>query len=167
MADVTIKFTLSNGYEELETFEANSGLILDIEDYIDDYVDNLNSELEEGEEEVTCDGWEVDDYCVDYADQQGPEDFNDLDDWGEYCEDCDEFGNAYCLRYADVGENNFQDEYVGCFDSFLEFATDYINNNYNLDNFVKNYFDYDSFANDLSMEYSSYDDRDGCHIFRD
>ena len=167
MATVTIAFTYSNGDTDYADFYAHERLIAEITDYIDDAVSSLNDDIQYGAEEITCDGWEVFSYGNDYNDQQSPYDFKDLDDWGDYCEKCDRHGNIYCRRYADIGENDFESEYVGYYSSFLHYARTVVDNCYDLDEFAKDYFDYDKFADDLEADYSTYRDLGGVHIFLD
>lgn len=166
MATISIEFNFSDGSVEYAEFDANSGLVMDIEDYKEDLLFEKNDELEDDSEKIDLDDWEVHSIDLDFADQQCPSDFDDLDDWGEYCEYCDEYGNAYCLRYADIGENYFEDEYQGCHESFLDFIYRFVDDCYNFDSFTKKYFDYEKFAEDISCDFSTYEDSDGIHVFK-
>ena len=169
MATVTIEFEFTDGSTDQSDFEADGLLVAAITEYADDAVEALNEDFDEDDEdaeEIDLVGWHVVDVDYDHADQQGPDDFKDLDAWGEYCEECDKHGNAYCLRYADVGDNDFEEDYCGCFDSFEDYARQFVDDCYNLDGPLASYFDYERFASDLEMDYSTYEDSDGVHVFR-
>ena len=63
----------------------------------------------------------------------------------------------HCFSLNDL--DNFSDAYIGCYDSFNEFANEqadiYLDDNYQGHDFIKQYFDYESYARDLSYDYSS------------
>lgn len=59
--------------------------------------------------------------------------------------------------------DQFQDDYQGYYNSEEEFATQIIDECYDLSDFVKSYFNYDSFARDLFMGDYTYEDG---HVFR-
>lgn len=167
MATVTIEFSFSDGSTDQNEFDADGLLVAAITEYADDAVSDLNADLEDDADEIECTGWEVVDHDTDYADQQGPDDFKDLDAWGEYCEDCSRHGtNAYCLRYADVGEHDFDDEYNGCHGSFTEFAEQFFDDCMDCPDSLRCYIDYDKFARDLEYDYTTYEDSEGTHVFR-
>lgn len=175
MATVKINFEFSNGCDSIDDcaeFDADGLLIAAITEYADDRASELNDDLADVDEdnedagEWECTGWEVEDWESDLADLQGPEDFKDLDEWGDYADVAERYGNAYCLRYADVGEHDFDDEYNGCWDSFEDFARNFIDDCYDLDGPLASYFDYERFASDLEMDYSTYEDSEGVHVFR-
>jgi antirestriction protein len=169
MASVTILFTLTNGSTHSEDFDADGSLIGTIDDFADDLVSDANDGADdeaEDYEEIELDGWEVEGSDEDHSDQGEPSDFSDLDAWGDYCELCDEHGEAYVLRYADVGDHDFGDEYNGCWGSIEEFAEHIAEECMEIPANMSAYFDYEKFGNDLMMDYSEYDGDDGVHIFR-
>ncbi|WP_010249852.1 antirestriction protein ArdA [Myroides injenensis] len=58
---------------------------------------------------------------------------------------------------------SFEEDYQGCYNSEEDFAYQIIDECYDLSDFVKSYFDYESFARDLFM--SDYNYESG-HVFR-
>ena len=175
MATVTINFEWSNGDSEYQDFEATSGVVSYIEDYRDERLQELNDDLEASDEElgrviarddIECDGYDVRDYDGDCAGQQGPDDFDDLEAWADYCDLVAEHGEAFVLRYNDLDDCDCMDEYNGCWSDAAEFVQNLIEDCYDLDipSFV--YVDWDRTARDVMMDYSSYDGSEGIHIFR-
>ncbi len=169
MASITISFNFSDESSTTEDFDADSGLLTTIADFGVETAESLTEDLadEEGcEVEIEFEGWEVESTDLDHSDQQDHDDFTDLDAWGEYCEEVDKHGEAYCLRYADIGDHDFEDEYNGCWGSEEEFAEHFVDDCMEVPSSMAMYFDYEKFARDLMMDYSSYDGSEGCHIFR-
>ena len=94
----------------------------------------------------------------------------DLADLDSFAEDCEEYGEAFELRYFDLGgidRRDFEDQYQGCFDSTECFARDLVDNCYEVPEHLKFYINYESWARDLMMDYSAYEGDAGVHIFRD
>ena len=74
----------------------------------------------------------------------------------------DEVIMAYAEHTGDELDNeliaNAEDYYVGTFDSFQEYADDFADEQlYITDDFLKSYFDYESFARDLEYDYTVLD----------
>lgn len=144
-------------------FEAEGGLLDDIADKADELVDALNADLDDGEEEWVFDDFEVDDFDDAFADPTG---FSDLDDYAEYAEKCEEHGEAYVLRYEDIGDFEFNDSYSGCWDSAEDFVQDMIEGCYEIPDHLTCHIDWESYARDIMMDYSEYEGNEGLHIFR-
>jgi antirestriction protein len=155
-----IKLTLS---DENETRDEIIQVEVDdsIESFIDDWIDDYN---DEHEAEFELDSHEIVYFDSDYA---NPDDFGSLNEYGEYIGKCLEHGEAYVLRYEDVGDHDFEDEYNGCWDSEEEFVQNLIEDCYTCDDFISNYIDWEKMTRDVMMDYSSYHGDDGYHIFRD
>lgn len=154
MATVTISFEDQNEEWTSEDFTADSNLM----DYIDEYVDKND-----------CNDWEVDDWDLDFDSQMGPNDFDDLNEWGEYCELVDEHGEAFVLFYNDCGgcsEDYFREYYQGCWSNVEEFVQQLIEDCYDLDIPPFVYIDWERTARDVMMDYSTYEDSKGHHIFQ-
>ena len=77
------------------------------------------------------------------------------------------------LAYADyLGDfqeavSNFEDAYNGEWDSEQAFAEDFVESCYTLEDPLAMYFDYEAFARDLFMDYTSLDAPSGIYVFRD
>jgi len=166
MAIIDIIFTFSDDTTLCHHFEATEGLGGDIADYAKDQAVERAEDCDGNEIEVTCTGWEILDVETDYESQADPDDFETLDDWAEYCDQVQDNGEGYCLRYEDIGENNFSEEYRGCWSSEEEFAHDLLESCYTLDDPLSSYFDYEKWTRDVMMDYDSYMGEDGFHIFR-
>lgn len=180
MATVEIKFEFTNGLEvreDCEEFDAERGVLARIDEYADEFVSDLNAEQEENDDcldEWECTGWEVESFETEYEDQEGPDDFANLDEWGEYCEEADSAdsmayrygGDAFVARHADVGSCDI-DDFVGSYGSFEEYAETYVDDCLDIPDSMRCYFDIEKFASDLEMDHSVYDGGEGVLIFRD
>ncbi len=166
MASVTIDFEFSDDSTDQYDFDADSGLLESIEDYGQEAAEQLNAECDEDGVEIEFEGWSVASTDLDYSEQGDYEEFSDLDAWGEYCEEVEKYGEAYCLRYADIGEFDFDDEYKGEWASEEEFAQNYMDDCMDVPKHLSQYIDYEQFASDLMMDYSSYLGGNGYYIFR-
>jgi len=74
----------------------------------------------------------------------------------------DEVIMAYAEHTGDELDNeliaNAEDYYIGTFDSFQEYADDFADEQlHNTNDFLKSYFDYESFARDLEYDYTVLD----------
>ena len=74
----------------------------------------------------------------------------------------DEVIMAYAEHTGDELDNeliaNAEDYYVGTFDSFQEYADDFADEQlHNTNDFLKSYFDYESFARDIEYDYTVLD----------
>jgi antirestriction protein len=168
-SEIEVRFDFVNGDETRsikDTFDpADSSLQYTVECRRDEMLDELNDGLEDSDDEWEEDGFEVVDHDTDWA---NPWDFSDLDDYGAYAELVEEFGQAFHLRYEDVGEitkSDFEDAYHGCWDSFEAYAENYVDDCMDLDETAARYFDYEKFARDLSYDYAEYDGDEGTHVF--
>ena len=135
----------------------------DVESHGEEYLEECN---DSGDDD---DDWSLDEtIIVDFDDDYGdPHDFNDLDEYAEFVEQVENHGESFKLRYDDIGDSNYSEQYVGCYDSAEDYAQSYYEDNYDIPDFIKNHIDWDSVASELLMDYSTYDGDDGVHIFRD
>lgn len=152
MAEISIDFYSSEGIADSTDFEANSGLLEAIADYAED---------------IDCDEWHIVGSDLDYSLQKDYGDFDNLNEWGEYCENVEKHGYAYVLRYDDIGEFDFDNEYNGCYDSEEDFVQALWDDCYNIPDFICGYIDWESVTRDVMMDYSSYYGNEGYYIFRD
>ncbi len=166
MPTITIKFSFSRTDEDhfdYCNFEVEGGLLGDIDDCKDDMLSDLNSLVDDAEE------WVFDEFDIDVSDEDfaEPTNFNDLDDYAEYVEKCKEHGEGYRLRYDDIGEFNFNDQYNGCWGSEEDFIQDLCESCYETPDWLEGYIDWERITRDYMMDYSSYEGSDGIHIFRE
>lgn len=88
-----------------------------------------------------------------YHESMGEKEFNKIE---EYCELCDDYGveavedflKLYRPDYIDM----MRDAYAGVYDSKEDFAREFVNNRYDLENMMGDleyYFDYEALARDL------------------
>lgn len=112
--------------------------------------------------------------ATEYADEVAVHDYDGINMSNEYpdfeelyyfCQALEdsELDNEVILAYAeDTGEEldteliaNAEQNYVGTFDSFQDYADVFADEQlYNTDDFLKSYFDYESFARDLKYDYT-------------
>lgn len=167
MPTITIKFSFSRTDEDSFDycdFEIESGLLGDIDNCSDDLLSDLNSLVADDEEKWVFDEFDTDAYDEDFA---PPTDFDDLDMYAGYVALCEEHGEGYHLRYDDIGEFNFDDQYNGCWHTEEEFIQDLCEGCYEIPEWCAGYIDWERVARDFMMDYSSYQGSDGIHIFRD
>ncbi len=169
MSDVYIEFTFVKGDEvcvEKQDFEGTSGVLGYVTDYADEWCEKRNSELECSDEEWECDVWNIESTDTDHLEEADAEDFDDLDEWGDYCDQVAAYGEAYCLRYADIGDFDMDDEYNGCWSNAEDFVQNLVEDCYDLDipSFIS--IDWECTTRDVMMDYSAYDGNEGTHIFR-
>jgi len=165
MADITLRLCLTNDKDEsvvlVHVFDVCEDLETDIEQFVEDY----NADLDEDASEFELDDREVVTFDTDYAD---PFDFDDLNEYGEYVEKCDEHGDGYRLRYADIGDFDFDDQYNGCWNSEEEFVEELYTECNDIPDHLQFYIDWEKLTRDFMMDYSSYEANDGLvYIFRD
>ncbi len=170
MPTITLSFNFSRessdgaSHSDNADFEVITGMLSDVDDKADEFLDALNSDLGDGDEPWLFDEFEIDDFDDDYAD---PSSFSDLDDYAEYIEKCEEHGEAYVLRYEDIGDFDFNDQYNGCWDTAASFVQNMIEDCYEIPSHLALHIDWDSYAQDIMMDYSEYEGNEGLHIFRD
>lgn len=160
MPTVTVKFTGQNVDLEDE-FQVDSCLEETIQEYVDDY----NEEHSEDDEPSEILEWEV---------VAGDENFQDLSkfdslkEYVDYIEMCEKHGEAYRLRYDDIGDHDFGEEYMGCWPSAEEYVRDtFVSCHGKIPGHLSGYIDWESLTRDWMMDYSTYEGDDGVHIFRD
>ncbi len=78
----------------------------------------------------------------------------------------DERSDAYDLRFADIGEFDFDDTYVGYHDSVSAFVCDTFVDGSSIPDCLLAYLDVDELIRDTMGGYTAYDGSDGVHIFR-
>lgn len=149
MATISINFFYNDECVTCDNFEVEEGMESDIVDFM---------------EENECNSWEIYGWEGEYPD---PVDFDNLDEYAEIVDKIDEHGEAYYLRWQDIGDFDFDDQYNGCYDSEAEFAQRLYDDCYGCDNTLYCYVDWDHYARDLMMDYSCYEGSEGLHIFRD
>jgi len=164
MADITLRLSLTNDNGEsivlVHVFDVCEDLETDIEQFVEDY-----NGFDEDASEFELDDREVITYDTDYAD---PSDFDDLNEYGEYVEKCDEHGDGYRLRYADIGDFDFDDQYNGCWNSEEEFVEELYTECNDIPDHLRFYIDWEKLTRDFMMDYSSYEANDGLvYIFCD
>lgn len=176
MAMVTLQFTFSRcGNKETvcEEFDTDCHSEFDFDDFATEWCKEANADLEdEDDDSDDSDEWELDDwsYCEWDEDYGDPNAWSDWDEYVTFCNNVDEFGEAFRLRYEDVGEITrieFQDSFWGEFNSLEEWAQSYYEDCYEIPDHLANYIDWEAVASDLSMEFSVYEGGRGVFIFRD
>ena len=168
MATVTINFEFSDDSSLVAEFEGCAGVGGEVSDYGEEQAEELAEDCDGNPVEVECTGFEVIDFdCSDYMDMEAPDDFDDLDAWGEYCDLVEEHGEAFVLRHADWSGHTSMDNYHGCWASQEEFVQNLCEEccGLELPNYI--YIDWERTARDIMMDYSSYEGNEGIHIFRD
>ncbi|MHC4372227.1 MAG: antirestriction protein ArdA, partial [Planctomycetota bacterium] len=114
-----------------------------------------------------CTGFTIIDTDTDHSEEETADDFYDLDECGEYGDMVEEHGEAFVLRHADWSGHNNMDDYHGCWGSAEEFAQNFYDDVYGCDNSMYSYIDWEHYARDVLMDYSTYEGDDGLHIFSD
>jgi len=164
MSTVTIHYDFSDDSDVSNEFEASSGLL----DYIAEYAEEMaEAKSEDSGNETTFERWEVFETELDFVEQRDWDDFDNLDDWGEYCDLVEEHGEAFVLRNNDWNGHEDLDNYNGCWRSEEEFARHCYEECYLIPDHLQFYIDWEKVARDMMMDYSSYEGDDGYHIFRD
>ena len=175
---VTFNFRESNTNEECSQeheFDACEGLEREIDDWAREWIDeNNDQELEPGsdadagdDEAFSCwvlTGWEYSEWDDDF---NAPTEFKSADEYGAYVELCEKHGEGYRLRYDDIGDNNFEDEYNGCWASEEDFARQLYEDCYDIPDHLAAYIDWEHLTRDVLADYSVYSGNEGYHIFRD
>lgn len=170
MPTITMQFNFSRvssdgaNHVDYADFEVECGLESEIEDMSDSMLSDLNDDLADGEEEWVFDEFEVDGSDDDFA---CPTAFDDLDDYAEYIERCEKHGEAYVLRYEDIGHFDFDDQYNGCWSSEEDWGQNTLDEFFDVPDFLTHYIDIEKWTRDALMDYSVYEGDDGFHIFRD
>lgn len=167
MAVIDVRFDFSRDLDNQSVsreIEVTGGLTTDIDDCRNEIVDELNADIDEDDGEWDLLDWEVEEWDEDYA---PPSSFSTLDEYGEYVEKCEEHGEGYRLRYSDIGDFDFDDQYNGCWGSAEEFIREQFEGCHDIPSYLANYIDWESLTRDWMMDYSEYDGREGVYIFRD
>ena len=149
---VTIEFTWRNEETSKKTF------ILDA--YVVNYVDDFVGDRRGVSYEIVC----VD---IDGAPNVLAGDFDDLVSFRDFAEKVAKYGPAYGIRYEDVGDSDFDEEFEGEWGSSDEFASSQIDKyDQDIPEFLTPYIDWDKWVEDIMMDYSSYASKYGVYIFR-
>lgn len=173
MTTIKVKFNLSNGKSDLDghdeehEFEVFDGLEGEVDDKGNEICDDC-SDNGDDDDDWHYDGYEVTEYDDD--DYPDPDGFDNLDTYAQFVELIDKLGEAYRLRYDDIGElteSAFNDSYNGCHESMAAYAESFFDDHYEIPDFLVGHVDWDSVAKDFGMDYSEYQGSEGVHIFRD
>jgi len=171
MADITIKYHLycgDNVQTKLNEFSVTEDLESDIQLHGESLCEDLNYELPPAPEEsadTASEAWAVDSVDVEEWDYdfENPENFGDLDEYGEYIEACQQYGDAYRLRHEARGSCDM-DEYEGEYNEDEDFAREYIERSCCIPSAVEDFIDWGDLTKSVMEEFDSYTDG-GCHIF--
>jgi antirestriction protein len=130
-------------------------------------VEEEQERLVELNENWAFDGYEIVDYDKDFA---SPDNFDNLDDYGEYAENVEEYGNAFHMRWDDLGsldERQFLDSYRGSFKDSAEYARSRADSCGDVPEHLERYIDWETYGDDLLNDCSQYEDDGGIHVFDD
>ena len=166
--EIRVEFSFSRGDEsdsDYNDFEAEGDVLYAINEYAEEWCSDRNDD-EDGDEEWELDGFEVTEYDSDFAD---PDEFDDLNAYASYAENVEEHGRAYHLRWEDIGDFDFHDQYNGEWGSEEAFTRDLYEQCYEIPDNLYGYIDWELVARDVMMDYSAYYDGSSgdYHIFRD
>jgi len=148
---------------DLEVY--NNGEWIDAAQDVEDIEEEIKKMLKEsGSEE-----WEI-------HDSEGFGDIDvhgmSLDEVSRLAKGIEEYGEAFAAFYMDsenidTAETEFEDAYKGKYDSEEDFAYEFMNEVYEIPDFLKPYIDYEAVARDLMMDYWSAPAGNGkVYIFR-
>jgi antirestriction protein len=172
MATIEIEMSFEKGSETrdvCEEFDVENGMECTIDGRCDEIIDELNADVDNDDE----DDWAFVKHTVACSDGDFPEphEFSNLDDYADYVELAEELGEAFQLRWDDIGEitqQDFEDSYRGCWDDTIKFAQSEIDAyGYTIPPLIECNIDWEGVANDLMMDHSEYEGDDGIHIFVD
>ena len=151
MATITIEFIWSSTTEE-ETFDLDSGVESAIEDFIG---------------ERGCEGQEIIVIDIENDGDADADDFSDLNEFGAYAEKVEEYGEAYAMRYRDIGVDfDFNNEYQGEWRTVDAFTQNLLDN-YEIPAHLVCYIDYVKWSRNIMMDYTEYSSSNGYYIFKD
>lgn len=174
LSDLTVRFNFSRG-EDTHT-ETEDYCVFDdtLGDGVDqdakDKLDDLNSDLDDYEDQWEFDEFEVEDWDDDY---NSPDDFADLNEYGGYAELIEKHGEAFHLWYDNCGdctESYFLDCYAGLYDSEESFAQQFVSDHYMSDDIpsiIESNIDWEGVASDLGHDHTFIEGSEGTHVFRD
>ena len=173
MASVTaieIRFSLCREDGESdnrsEEFDATDSNLQDtVDEFFVELVEEFNDEKEDDEGEWAENGYKVESYDGDFAD---PADFEDLNDYGRYAWNVEEYGEAFHLRWEDIGElstNDFDDTYRGCWGSAEEYIQHVLDELFDITLPAFVHIDWERTARDGMMDQSEYEGDEGLHDF--
>ena len=166
MATITVEFTFETDGDKhtvSEEFDVCDSLDSEFDTFVDDTIDDLT----ENDEDWTCTSQEVIYWDDDF---KAPSEFDRIDDYGEYVELCETYGEPFTQRYDDINGltgRDFEDTYVGCFDSVEEYAQNYADGIGDIPGWLECHIDWDSLGRSLLMDCSEYWCGGDLHIFRD
>jgi len=170
MTTVTILFEFSDDTSEECEFDVEQGVVAEIEEKAAELAEKRDADYspDDGDDdEVLCDNWEVCCTDTDHADMATAGDFDDLDDYAEYVGKCEDDGEGFILRYADIGDLECIENYEGCWEDDETFAQHLVETCYDLKFPTFLYIDWERTARDVMMDYSTYPGSEGLHVFRD
>lgn len=156
---VSLRFVSAGGDEHAEDFCFDPAIYgeSDVEDQADAILEELGEEWE-------YEGYAVINYDRDYPQ---PSECGDLDDYHDYVEMVEQHGEAYALRYADIGDNDFESDYRGCYGCVEDYARELSDELGDVPSHLVMYIDWEAYARDLMMDCSTYEGSEGVHIFVD
>lgn len=163
--DIEIRFyfeAFESDGSKVEVTESFNAADSSLQAIVDQRAQELLDEIGEGiSDEYIFTDYTIEWYDTDWA---APDYFSDLNEYGAYAEKVEKHGEAYHLRYMDIDDNDFEDEYCGEWES----AEDYVRNNYDdIPEHLERYIDWEVLTSDVMMDYSEYEDSQGMvHIFR-
>lgn len=160
--NVILKLEFSNGEwsrSEYLSIELTDRCSSDLQDYVEQFQDKNGHE------------WKLIDYSqIDiegFYEEWNLSEFRGLDEFGEFADLVSKYGEAFEVFYDDTNcdEGCFNQCYLGCWESFYEYANNYFDSCMNCPDNLRKYIDIDSFAEDLSCDYSTYRGNQGIHVF--
>ena len=114
-----------------------------------------------------CEGQEIIAIDVEGDDYADADNFYDLNRLGSYAEKVEKFGEAYALRFKDIGVDfDFDDEYMGEWRTVDAFTQNLLDD-YEIPEHLVCYIDYRKWSRDIMMDYTEYSSANGYFIFRD
>ena len=152
---------------ELVDFEAEGDLVDTITTCGKEMAQEKNDEIhpeDECTDKYEYVGFKVYDYDKEIA---KPSEFDNLNEYAEYCEKVEEHGEAFVMRYQDIGEHNFDDEYVGTYDDEEDYGHQCLDDCGDVPDHIRIYIDIEKYTSDLLIYHSSYEGSQGFHIFQD
>ncbi len=140
------------------------GLWIDLTtfDDVEEYISFCNAiHADEQDPELDAQDWECLPTGLDGADMFFEDDFNKLKEYMELCEKYDTDAVDSYLDYFDLDKlDEFEDRYLGEYDSEEDYARQLVNECYDLEQRMgdlSDYFDYDAYARTLFSEGYAYD----------
>jgi hypothetical protein len=163
---IVVASTSDGTHDFKEEFDpADSDLQGTIDAWVEEKCEELNDDLADGEDEYTFEESEVHEFDAEFG---HPNDFDNLNDYGEYAENVEKFGEAFHLRWEDVGDIDrraFENHYQGSHNTQEEWAESVYTDLYTIPDNLKGHINWESAARELAMDHTVYEGDDGYHIF--